>query len=39
VDRTIRLWNVADPAHATALGNPLTGQANEPFPVRDRDVR
>ncbi|KAA9152306.1 TIR domain-containing protein [Amycolatopsis acidicola] len=24
-DQTARLWNVSDPAHATALGSPLTG--------------
>ncbi|MBV9142420.1 MAG: WD40 repeat domain-containing protein [Pseudonocardiales bacterium] len=24
-DRTVRLWNVADPAHPTPLGQPLTG--------------
>lgn len=26
-DTTIRLWNVADPAHARALGKPVTGHA------------
>jgi WD40 repeat protein len=27
-DQTVRLWNVADPAHPTPLGSPLTGRAN-----------
>ncbi len=27
-DRTVRLWNVADPAHPTPLGQPLTGHTN-----------
>ncbi len=27
-DRTVRLWNVADPAHPTPLGAPLTGHTN-----------
>ncbi|MGH3711567.1 MAG: TIR domain-containing protein, partial [Pseudonocardiaceae bacterium] len=29
VDQTVRLWNVADPAHPTALGPPLTGHTND----------
>ena len=27
-DHTVRLWNVADPAHPTPLGQPLTGHTN-----------
>jgi WD40 repeat protein len=27
-DETVRLWNVADPAHPTPLGIPLTGHTN-----------
>ena len=27
-DHTIRLWDVADPAHATPLGQPLTGHTD-----------
>jgi WD40 repeat protein len=27
-DRTVRLWNVTDPAHPTPLGPPLTGHTN-----------
>jgi hypothetical protein len=27
-DRTIRLWNVTDPAHPTPVGRPLTGAAD-----------
>jgi len=27
-DQTVRLWNVADPAHPTPLGSPLTGHTN-----------
>jgi WD40 repeat protein len=27
-DRTVRLWNVTDPAHPTPLGLPLTGHTN-----------
>jgi WD40 repeat protein len=27
-DHTVRLWNVADPPHATPLGQPLTGPSN-----------
>ncbi|MBV8540024.1 MAG: TIR domain-containing protein [Pseudonocardiales bacterium] len=27
-DRTVRLWNVADPAHPTPLGQPLPGHAD-----------
>jgi WD40 repeat protein len=27
-DRTVRLWNVADPTHPTPLGPPLTGHTN-----------
>ncbi|MGH3826629.1 MAG: hypothetical protein ACRDQX_05575, partial [Pseudonocardiaceae bacterium] len=27
-DRTVRLWNVADPAHPTPLSQPLTGYTN-----------
>jgi WD40 repeat protein len=27
-DRTVQLWNVADPIHPTALGAPLSGHTN-----------
>ncbi|MBV9143072.1 MAG: TIR domain-containing protein [Pseudonocardiales bacterium] len=27
-DHTVRLWNVTDPTHPTALGSPLTGHTN-----------
>jgi WD40 repeat protein len=27
-DRTIRLWNVTNPAHPTSLGQPLTGHTS-----------
>jgi WD40 repeat protein/transcriptional regulator with XRE-family HTH domain len=27
-DRTVRLWNVTDPAHPASLGQPLTGYTN-----------
>jgi WD40 repeat protein len=27
-DHTVRLWNVADPAHSIPLGPPLTGHTN-----------
>jgi WD40 repeat protein len=32
-DRTVRLWNVADPAHPTSLGQPLTGHTYSVFRV------
>ncbi len=28
-DKTVRLWNLTDPAHPTPLGPPLTGHTNE----------
>jgi WD40 repeat protein len=28
-DRTVRLWNVTDPAHPAPLGQPLTGHTKE----------
>ena len=27
-DKTVRLWNVTDPAHPTPLGQPLTGHTS-----------
>ncbi|MDQ3762670.1 MAG: TIR domain-containing protein [Actinomycetota bacterium] len=32
-DQTVRLWNVADPAHPTSLGSPLTGHTNSVYAV------
>ena len=32
-DRTVRLWNVTDPAHPTPLGPPLTGHTDAVFAV------
>jgi WD40 repeat protein/type II secretory pathway predicted ATPase ExeA len=32
-DYTVRLWNVADPAHPTPLGPPLTGHTNSVYSV------
>jgi WD40 repeat protein len=32
-DQTVRLWNVANPAHPMALGQPLTGHTNNVDPV------
>ncbi len=32
-DLTVRLWNVADPAHPTPLGQPLTGHTDRVFSV------
>ncbi|MGH3857555.1 MAG: WD40 repeat domain-containing protein, partial [Pseudonocardiaceae bacterium] len=32
-DETVRLWNLADPAHPTSLGPPLTGHTNAVYAV------
>ena len=32
-DRTVRLWDVRDPAHPTLLGQPLTGHTDAVFSV------
>jgi hypothetical protein len=34
-DGTVRLWNVADPAHAAPIGQPLTGQPLTGQPLTD----
>lgn len=32
-DKTIRLWDVSDPGHATSLGQPLTGHTDDVWSV------
>jgi WD40 repeat protein len=32
-DRTVRLWNIADPAHPQPLGPPLTGPASYVYSI------
>ncbi|MGB6164392.1 MAG: TIR domain-containing protein [Pseudonocardiaceae bacterium] len=33
LDRTVRVWNVANPAHPTPLGSPLTGHTDSVYAV------